>query len=382
MKILVTESQLNKCILLEQRMCDIFTTHTTSQDYDDVLRGLDDRFQRALEGKIVQMTPDEYFNRCAELQGNTKQDQYKLLDKSKVTMFAERMSKGEKFNLPYIDYQGKQQEGRHRVAAAELHGCNMVSIGVFKEEGRDDPYNEDWDKDRDYTLKDLERSLIDVHIDHNDVFVEYIHDWEHPRDVEMFLDLYPKFEGKWDLFYNRMTGIKSMPEYTNEFDFNTDTFIFDEDPKELTTYIWEQIKSHTNEDQLYEVGYKKGDKLDFQDVLKILANVANIYEVLSHLHNSVKRMLNAVFVYTFYKNNWKYFQTVGDKYRVEFGSGIIKVYSSDKYRLDSTMGSGKELLRGLRVQLSNADPIFAEFRGQYILSISDIESHLKKYPIK
>ena len=183
MKIILRESQLEKCMLSEARGCDVFTNSTTAQDYDDVLMNLPNKQFRSMSGTIVQMTPREYFERCAQLQGNTVGDQYGILDKTKVKAIADTMSRGHKFDLPYIDYFSKEQEGRHRVLAAELHGCEVVKIGVFSEEGRPDPYTEDWDADRKHTLESLESKLSDVQVDAEGVYITYIHDWDHSRDV-------------------------------------------------------------------------------------------------------------------------------------------------------------------------------------------------------
>ena len=380
MKILLTESQLIRALLSEAKNCDVFTDKTTAQDYDDILSQDPHRFLRTMIGSIVQMSPEEYFDRCAQLQDTTYKEQFSYLDKHKVKNIANDMSGGEQYPLPYLNYNSKQQEGRHRVAAAQLLGCKMVKIGVFYKPGFKDPYTEGSDEVQQYTLESLEDKLTDVYVDHSGVFIRYIHDWNHPKDVKMFLNLYPSFDGKYDLFYERM-GRLSMPEHTNEFEFDSDNFVVDEDPIELTNYIWSQIRAHTSQEQLNDLGYGGDDRLDFSEVCVWLNTVATELEVLLDLNKYIHTMLNSVFIYTFYKNNWDYFQEVDNKYRVEFESGVMKVYSTVEFSWDARITTGKELLESNSIELSHADPIMLERQGHYLLARQDVEDYLKKYPL-
>ena len=379
MNIKITESQLNRCLLAEQRSCDVFRNTTSAPDYDDVLMNVPNKQYRSMQGVIIQMTPREYFERCAQLQGNTVENQYNLLDKTKVKVIADSMSKGHKFDLPYIDYFSKNQEGRHRVQAAELHGCEVVKIGVFNEEGRTDPYSEDWDKDRAYTIKSLEDKLTDVQVDPRGAYITYTHDWEHSREVDKFLSLYPSFENKVSLFYSCMDKLR-LDEYTTEFELDIDNFIVEEDPSELTNYIWEQIRSHCDDGELYAQGYKGGD-LDFQEILVLLENVMTDYRVLFDLHKSIHRMLNSVFCYTFHKNNRQYFQQVDSKYHVELEGKEMRVYSTEKYSWDELITTGKDLLVDNNVQITTEVAYRAEAMGYYLLSSGDIREYLNQYPI-
>jgi hypothetical protein len=265
--------------------------------------------------------------------------------------------------------------------AAKLLGCDVVKIGVFNEEGREDPYTED-DDEKKFTLEDLENKLPDVQVDPQGAFISYTHDWNHDKEVQMFLGLYPEFEGKADLFYNRM-GTLQMPEHTNEFEFDTDNFVLDEDPIELTKYIWGEIKSHTTEEQLSDLGYGGDDRLGFSEVSSWLDSTVRAYDVLKDLHKYINTMLNSVFVYTFYENNWKYFEEGLDKeYRVVLDDKIMKIYSLAGYYWQDGIRSGKELLSENDIQISSEDPYFAESRGYYLLKLEDIKKYLNLYPRK
>jgi len=385
MKILVTESQLNRCIIEEEKSCDVFNNTTTERDYDDALLNKESKRIKAMVGEMVQMTPNEYLDRCAQLEGTTLKYQYSLIDQEKVRAYSEKMSMGVKYHLPYIDYFGKQQEGRHRVLAAKMMGCEVVKIGVFNEEGQNDPYNKEIDEDKVHTLEELKGRLNDVQIDHDDVFVQYKHDWKHERDVQLFLGLYPKFSEKIQLFYACMDKLRMRKDGGSSDVFKVDpsNFVVDEDPKELTNYIWEEIVKRTNEQILYNMGYRE-QELSFPEVCEWLYNVNNDLDILTDLNKLVGRMLHSVSEYSFYENNRDYFSQVESEYRVEIGSGEMRVYSTDLYSWDKNIESGRELLRENRVMLSYDDPEYPEKDGQgkRIISLKNIEIYLKEFPIR
>jgi len=116
---------------MEQEICDIFTTSTGEEDYDDVLNQDPGRFLRSMKGEVIQIKPEAYIAQCAKIKGTSIKEQYSDLDESKIQKFARAMDNGEKFNLPFINYNTGHQDGRHRVMAAKLHGCNFVNIAVF-----------------------------------------------------------------------------------------------------------------------------------------------------------------------------------------------------------------------------------------------------------
>ena len=62
--------------------------------------------------------------------GMKKQKHY--INKDNVNKLIQAVKQGSKLNLPYLDYVNKQQEGRHRVYAAELLGYETIPIAIFK----------------------------------------------------------------------------------------------------------------------------------------------------------------------------------------------------------------------------------------------------------
>lgn len=106
---------------------DIFDTSTTGNDAIDVLKNPTYfRVQKNKEGKIVQMSPREYFYGCAKIFNSTFEDQVKSIAwekdynnhlKSVLTI------KGDKFPMTYLNFADETQEGRHRMfVAGELFG--------------------------------------------------------------------------------------------------------------------------------------------------------------------------------------------------------------------------------------------------------------------
>jgi hypothetical protein len=79
-------------------------------------------------GEIKFLSPEEYINECAKLQDTSYQDQFKYIDKSNLDDIKENMTNGLKYNMPYLNYVDKQQEGRHRVIAANQLGQNKIPV--------------------------------------------------------------------------------------------------------------------------------------------------------------------------------------------------------------------------------------------------------------
>lgn len=105
---------------------DLFDTkHTGMSFYDDFINNLSYmQDKKNLTAKIVELTPREYFEGCADIFGTSYQhqiDQTKadtgVIDHlKKVILVAKR-----KFPLTFLNYAQQSQEGRHRMyVAAEL----------------------------------------------------------------------------------------------------------------------------------------------------------------------------------------------------------------------------------------------------------------------
>lgn len=101
------------------------TTTTGTSYYDNFLNDKDLKYMqdaKNLTGEVVMMTPEEYYQECADnIFKNTTAN--KLLNQrtnSFSDQYIKDMKKGDKFPLPYLNYsEGHEtQEGLHRMKAA------------------------------------------------------------------------------------------------------------------------------------------------------------------------------------------------------------------------------------------------------------------------
>lgn len=102
-----------------------FTLEKTSNSFgDDYLKNG--------EGVVVEMSPKEYFDRCAyEIFSGTMESALGAVDEKTVEKYAEQMRGGTKFDLPYLNYKDSGQEGRHRAMAAYLNGVDRIPVLII-----------------------------------------------------------------------------------------------------------------------------------------------------------------------------------------------------------------------------------------------------------
>ncbi len=107
-----------------------FTTKTTGTSaYDDYLNG------EKHGGRIAEMSPAEYLQRCAYqvFEDATIESTLAAIDESNVEKYADMMKNGTKFDMPYLNFMSGQQEGRHRAAAAMQAGIDKIPVLVVGE---------------------------------------------------------------------------------------------------------------------------------------------------------------------------------------------------------------------------------------------------------
>lgn len=107
-----------------------FTTKTTGTSaYDDYING------ERNGGRIAEMPPSEYLQRCAYqvFEDATIESTLAAIDESNVKKYAYMMKNGTKFDMPYLNFMSGQQEGRHRAAAAMQAGIEKIPVLVVGE---------------------------------------------------------------------------------------------------------------------------------------------------------------------------------------------------------------------------------------------------------
>lgn len=382
MKIIVSESQIRR-IIKEQTACDVFDSHTTARDYDDVLNDIGNRMLKDVRGSVVRMTPEEYYDRCAQMQETSIEDQYRYTRSSKVNDLYKLISSGEKLALPYLDYNSRNQEGRHRVAAAKKFGCKIVDVAVFLRNGQKDPYYEGWDseEERQYGLSDLLGRSKDVLKDQEgNPYVVY--DFRDFQQRSLFLELYPDFDGKHELLYIAMSKYPPRLEQSNEFKLDNEFYVTEE-PQELTEYIKSEILHNIGEEELDDLGMAKESisNYDFNEVYNMLHNMTT-YGKLKELYKYFNQMLDSIYAFSFYDYNRDYFEdSLNRNYNVVLDkeTSTMRVYSKDKYSNSQSM---KDNFHEIGLSISDSVPHMVMKKGFPLINTKYINEYLKIYPLR
>lgn len=103
--------------------------------YDRYIKDPDYARQKGFTVEIQQMTPDEYLETSAKMQGTDVERQLDMVDQDRVKEYAGMMLSGTLFDLPYLDWARKDQEGRHRALAAKRAGYETMPVLVIRAVG-------------------------------------------------------------------------------------------------------------------------------------------------------------------------------------------------------------------------------------------------------
>lgn len=114
---------------------DIFDISTTDiLFYDKLLRngkGLE-RGNIEVVANIEYMTPDEYFNHCANLNNGTVDEEYDYISENNMQELS-NVIKVEKLPIGFLNMVNKTQEGRHRALLAKRLGIELIPVLVVKD---------------------------------------------------------------------------------------------------------------------------------------------------------------------------------------------------------------------------------------------------------
>lgn len=203
---------------------NVFLNKTRIPDYDKLLNKKYDELPSKysnLEAHIELMTPNDYFNRCAEIQHTTYDKQFNFIVPSKVEKYKEMMENGSKFDMPYLNYSDISQEGRHRVKAAMDLNVSKIPVLIITEK---DDENEEG-----YTLDDMIGKWNDLSKDKDGNFIinfGQLIKWE---DVSRFLssiakgfdsyflddimDVYKYYKGNYIILINKDNTVLNSWKY-------------------------------------------------------------------------------------------------------------------------------------------------------------------------
>lgn len=109
---------------------DIWNLESTDlPSYDQMMKDPDYfREEKGIIGRIEYFTPQRYMIIAAQLHGVRPEREYEMLDAVLVDKYVQDMRAGAKFPVPVLDFIRKDQEGRHRVAAAARIGEHHVPV--------------------------------------------------------------------------------------------------------------------------------------------------------------------------------------------------------------------------------------------------------------
>ena len=120
--------------LNEDNNYGFFKTVSSIPDYDKILFGKNYELPKKYafwHAKIEFMSKEDYFRECARIQNTSYSDQFRYVVDNKVQLIMESMEGGVKFDMPYLNYVENEQEGRHRVVAADNLGQKLIPILVL-----------------------------------------------------------------------------------------------------------------------------------------------------------------------------------------------------------------------------------------------------------
>lgn len=173
-------------IILESLTKAKFSDKTTNMSYyDDFLDPKELKYmqkEKNRDGKIVQMTPKEYYEACAkDIFGCTVDHllNSRKIHEDTIAKYRSDMKNGDVFPLCFLNYATQQQEGLHRMlAAGEEFGWDIeypvLVVTVFNQELEDlkDKIYE-MKKYFDWTFKDDLSKVVDVVGEEFDAYRDY-----------------------------------------------------------------------------------------------------------------------------------------------------------------------------------------------------------------
>jgi hypothetical protein len=132
---IIRESSLNEAD-------DVFKSITNIPDFDKLRDGKYDELPPKysnMSAEVVNMSPEQYFKYCAQIQGTTYDKQFSYLRKEVVDKLIGLMDGGVKMDMPYLNFvKGEtSQEGRHRAKAAMDLSIKSIPVLIIDNKERE-----------------------------------------------------------------------------------------------------------------------------------------------------------------------------------------------------------------------------------------------------
>lgn len=126
------ESESEKCkkIVLKNKH---FSNTTDLSFYDGIIKYPEYHKQaKGMCGRIVHMSPDKYFEGSAKIQKTSALRQREMVYDQLVKKYIKRSNAGGKMPLTVLDFEGNNQEGRHRAMVAEKLGLKKMPVLIVE----------------------------------------------------------------------------------------------------------------------------------------------------------------------------------------------------------------------------------------------------------
>lgn len=376
-------------ILLESnnKPCNLFADKTNLPDYDDILNHVEPRILNKSIGNVITMTPTEYFQRCANLQDTSLEDQYSFIDKSKVEAIKKNMANGNRYNMPYLDYaQNKGQEGRHRVKAAQELGCENIPVLVVYKAGEEIPTVISNDDQPTEKLSDKVGTWSDLSQQNNNLLITYEFTSPVKNGILPFIRLYKGdhedvyFDDCLDIIRNlqKLELRKPVPHELRPHDANKriSNYSFDNLPPQLSQMLKSIICDSNSDFNEYSCGNKRD--VDYAFYLE------DNPEMAPELAEYIRVMLISIEHYMILKNNTHAFPANGSFFYINIYRNKAELYlDEDGFTFDNLndYDSAKNYIE------HEIGPIVDMKTAKFIDNVEQIplnymEEYLAKYPIK
>lgn len=299
---------------------EYFNLKTSAQDYDNLLAknydAVPEKFKR-YEASIEYMTMEEYIKEVANIQHTSYEEQFKYISKENVNKIMGGMSSGVKYNIGYLNYIDREQEGRHRVVAASKLGLNKIPVLII-DWGPEGPKVEDESFKKSYDLNNID-DLLEFYRLFPDEFDEFLDDpissFVHGSTYISLKDDNFNFSSARNARYRKANMSIYLPEV-----------YWDKPFKQLQDLILKEFNKKPDKvEYAIDAHELTNTKLELENLFTLLTELE---PYMPELFAYVERLIHGVSKYMAEKHNSYLIETNEQGVKIEIGSdGIANVYS-------------------------------------------------------
>tara|TARA_R110002050_G_scaffold34397_8_gene86859 strand:+ start:24428 stop:25435 length:1008 start_codon:yes stop_codon:yes gene_type:complete len=269
-------------------------------DYKELMLGNYDKLPGKYsdyKAEVKYMTSKEYLNEVAKMQGTSYDEQLNILYPPNVKKIMNNMQNGVTYNMGYLNYIDKTQEGRHRMFAANKLGAEKSPVLIISKSDSED--------ESDGLNKTFNIKTNKGYSELTNLFDE---------DISSIIDFY---------LYDEMIDGKLNVD-PNETSYYISEFYFETLSNELIKLVKDNVMK-LDKNELLE--YYDEEEIDFNDVDFIFNALGNLQHRLKGLFNYVNLMMSGVSDYLKNKYNLIELDNLNGDLRIDFNGPEVKVMS-------------------------------------------------------